>query len=311
MKTTLSSLRELFEQLRHRPFVIVEQGGNWGDGLIWWGAQHLAKQAGVSFRCIDFPTLLKSRFDREEVVYLNGGGGFNQHASRRAEKALVHAVSTHPGVVIQGPQTFENSEDYAREVFQKLGESVCAERLVVWTREPTSFDLVTRTAPDWIELGLDWDTALHLDRETYLARSGPVPATYDLLGIREDNEVFRGREFSQFEGVLLDPALYADSFEHWLRLHAGARRIITSRTHSAIAGAILKKPTIILPGSYHKNRSIWEYVLAERGVVWGENLEAPSFARRAKSLLRNKVLSLSRFSYKVNRFTMRALGVPD
>ncbi|MFN7806654.1 MAG: polysaccharide pyruvyl transferase family protein, partial [Planctomycetaceae bacterium] len=203
------------------------------------------------------------------------------------------------------------SEDYAREVFQKVGESVRAERLVIWSRERTSFSLLSRTAPDWIELGLDCDTALHLDRETFLARSGPVPLTYDLLGIREDNEVFRGREFSQVEGVLLDPARYATSFEHWLRLHAGARRIITSRTHSAIAGSILKKPTIMLPGSYHKNRSIWEYVLAERGVVWGENLEAPSFARRAKSLLRNKVLSLSRFSYKVNRFTMRAFGVPD
>ena len=123
--------------------------------------------------------------------------------------------------------------------------------------------------------------------------------------------LFRSQDFSQLEGIPLDPALYATSFEHWLRLHAGARQIISSRTHSAIAGSILGKPTIMLPGSYHKNRSIWEYVLKDRGVVWGETLEPPSFPRRAKSLIRNTVLRLSRCSYKLNRFTLRALGVPD
>jgi len=95
-----------------------------------------------------------------------------------------------------------------------------------------------------------------------------------------------------------------------LRWHAGARRIVSSRTHAAIAGSLWGTPTRLLPGSHHKNRSLWEPVLQDGGVVCRGPLEPLSCFRRTKSRIRDSLLRHSRRSDRLNRLTMRCLGVP-
>jgi len=57
---------------------------------------------------------------------------------------------------------------------------------------------------------------------------------------------------------------------NWAQLHVYALEILTNRSHSAMLGAILGKKTKMFRGKYHKNRSIWEYSLKQRGVEWVE-----------------------------------------
>lgn len=56
----------------------------------------------------------------------------------------------------------------------------------------------------------------------------------------------------------------------WPQLHVKANNLYTNRSHSAILGSLLDKPTYMFAGAYHKNRSIWEYSLKDRGVKWIE-----------------------------------------
>jgi hypothetical protein len=85
-----------------------------------------------------------------------------------------------------------------------------------------------------------------------------------LFSIRADPESARASAERPWWWV--DPTTETESFDAWLRLHAAASRITTDRLHSAILGAILGKETYLIPGSYHKNESVWAYSLRSRGV---------------------------------------------
>ena len=163
--------------------------------------------------------------------------------------------------------------------------------------------------PD-IDLHLDHDTALQLTPEDAL--NGRAQATrYALLALRQDNEAPAGLSWGQFDGVRLDPAYYGRSFDHWVRIHALASRIITNRTHSSILGAVLRKPTTLLGGSYHKNRSIWEYSLAPRGVRWLDwNMDAANHKPVTNPWQQMPLIGRVARSWKVERALKRLQGVP-
>jgi len=133
----------------------------------------------------------------------------------------------------------------------------------------------------------------------------------DLLALREDNEAPAVALGAQFTGIRLDPASYASSFDHWVRLHALAARIITNRAHSSVIGAVLNKPTTLLGGSYHKNRSLWEYSLKKRGVGWFEVGAAhPNGSSAAHTWEELPVIGRVARSWKVQRTLKRLRGVP-
>jgi len=161
-----------------------------------------------------------------------------------------------------------------------------------------------------MELRLDHDTALQLTPEEAL-RGTSQRSRYTLFALRQDNEAPREGDAARFDGVLLDPAMYARSFDHWVRLHALARRIVTNRTHSSVLGAVLGKPTTLLGGSYHKNRSIWEYSLRSRGVDWLDWDRAPVASEKPRTTGFDFPLAqrIAR-SWKVQRTMNRLRGVP-
>jgi exopolysaccharide biosynthesis predicted pyruvyltransferase EpsI len=285
-RTHSPTLRTCFEQYRDRPVLMVRPGGNYGDSLIYKGAEHLANDVGLTWRSTDVETFLQTPPSTESVLYLHGGGGYNPFYAGWPLKMMTHALRTHPGPIIQGPQTFDVTPEYLDHVRARLSSVAPTGPVVLYVRERTSFAALTDLLPDSIELRLDHDTALHLDRTDLLNDECRSFRRYPLHAIREDKE--KAGEFFQAptRGAQLDPAHYARSFDHWIRLHACSRSILTNRTHSAILGAILGIPTTVLPNAYHKNRSIWEYSLRSRGVDWEEWPASPKTKSQSSSILR-------------------------
>lgn len=264
----------LFATYADRPFVFVRPGGNAGDQLIYLGAEKLAREAGVRFTTADHDAFMAGEVAPATVLYLQGGGGYNPIWSGKPMEALAKAAR-HPGVVIQGPQTFWDDPGFLRERVSDVVRGASCERLVLMARERVSYDLVRETVPDGVEVLLDHDTALNLD-------ASDIPATprrlYPFFAIREDKEA-KARGAREIAALWGDPVLTARDFEGWVALHAGAERLVTNRLHSSILGAILGIPTTLCPNSYFKNRAVWEHSLRHLGVAWADEVPVSAVGR--------------------------------
>lgn len=164
--------------------------------------------------------------------------------------------------------------------------------------------------PAGVGLGLAHDTALSLDAGDVLrlAELAERPAgRYELVVDRQDDEMPDEAPLASSSALTLDPATYADTLRHWVRIHLYARSITTNRLHSAILGAIAGIPVTLLPGSYHKNHSIWEFSLRARGVQWAD--KAPPPMHGGPDLL-SRLPAFLRRSWKVRRLSMRLKGMP-
>ena len=272
-------LFELFERNKSKQFIFVEPGGNHGDYLIYKGAEKLAGLAGIKFKPVKHDDFMVSSYLDDAVIYIHGGGGFVPWWGGSVIKELKKAVDSHRGVIIVGPQTFSTDKLFLkREVVDNLGNNRSKE-IFIFARDPISYSVLKECLPSWVNLELDHDTALNLnseDLETNSKSSG-----YTLYSMREDPEkyAFKNKEYLS---IWVDPVNYSKSFEEWVKIHAHAKKIITNRLHSAMAGTILGKETILLPNSYYKNRAIWEFSLKSRGVIWKDELPICLFSRLAE-----------------------------
>ena len=248
--------------------------------------------------------------DDSVAVYVHGSGGFNCFCSGKAPAAFLHAVSHYPGPVIQGPTTVDDAEGFVEAKLLPGLRGRLASDVVIFVRERISLEALAGRLPADIDLHLDHDTALQLTPNDALNGRAQA-ARYALLALRQDNEAPAGLSWGQFDGVRLDPAFYGRSFDHWVRIHALASRIITNRAHSSILGAVLRKPTTLLGGSYHKNRSIWEYSLAPRGVRWLDwNVDAANREPVTSPWQQLPLIGRVARSWKVQRALKRLQGVP-
>ncbi len=261
----MSTLRDVAALHAQRPWVLIESGGNFGDDLIWAGGRKRLRLAGVRFRSVDPAGFRHSApLPSETVVYIHGGGGLVPFHSGAPIRLFRELVAEHAGPVILGPQTcLPDVAWLGRDLVPPQRGK--ASSVTVFARERTSFEAMRQAMPEWIDVHLDEDTALAVEADDLVRR---VPqGRYRLIVVRRDAESARS-DLTPLRGLHVDPPGDCTSFDGWISLHARARSIVTDRLHSAIVGAILGKPTTLLPGSYHKNRSIWEYSLRDRGVVW-------------------------------------------
>jgi len=303
-------LRSCFERFQDRPFLMVRPGGNYGDSLIYQGAEHLADDVGLSWTSTDADAFLNDSFDADQVLYLHGGGGFNPFYGGWPLKMLIHALQTHSGPIIQGPQTFDVSPEYLDHVRTELSSISPKAPVFLYVRERTSFAALEELLPPSIDLRIDHDTALHLRRADVTNDAARSFFRYPLHAIREDKEEQATPFHTDGTGAQLDPAHYARSYDHWIRLHAHSRSILTNRTHSAILGTILGLPTTILPNAYHKNRSIWEFSLQDRGVEWADWPAPPPQDNRFSFLQSLPGFQRLTQSTKVRRTALSLRGVP-
>ncbi len=290
-------------------FVFVEPGGNHGDYLIYWGAKFLADKIGLSYKSMPTHDFLQYRPSLNEAVYIHGGGGFNTWCSGLVLECLRYALDSQAKVVIQGPCTIDSDDSYVTDSMVPVFEKYTDKTKYFFAREKVTYQIAEKfLKPFCNEVYLENDTALFLNRDEVINAVGAVNDRYVLYAFRGDNESGAFYGPTGQTGVLLDPALYCGSFAHWARVHIGAKKIITNRTHSSILGAILGKETILFPGRYHKNRSVWEYSLKQREVKWCEGEKNPD--QNYKSDYIDYLPQRLRRSYKMERLVRFFQGVP-
>jgi exopolysaccharide biosynthesis predicted pyruvyltransferase EpsI len=300
------TLKEVFMEHRNRQWVFVRPGGNWGDHLIYAGAEKLAASVGVNWTTHDASTFPAADIPSAHCIYLHGGGGYNTWGSGRPFRNLAEAVSRNVPLVVQGPQTVETAPVILRDRFANALSRVRCKRLVFFTRERESLGTLQSLQLSGIDVALDHDTALHLGAADILkfASMDSIPlGRYELTAYREDDEKPKIPGSLPARGIVLDPAYAADSFVHWLRMHLYAKSLLTNRTHSSVLCALLGIPVTLAAGSYHKNRSIWMHSLARLGVRWTEGI----FVQRP---LWDALPERLRHSYKLRKLRSWWLGLP-
>lgn len=302
-------LRNLFLSLRERRFLFVRTGGNWGDHLIYLGAEHLAGELGLNWRTLEFDQFMSEPASQPgDVIYINGGGGFTKYASGKATHCFRKGFQTPGAVVIYGPCTVADER-----VLQSLRPEINtarAARIAFFSRERRSAAIASDELPASVEQFLNEDTAFYLTREALLSRVGRIRRRANLIGVREDTESVRSsRSAGAFQSVI-DPANFAHTFDHWIRIHAGSKTILTNRTHSAICGAILGTPTTLFDGAYHKNRSIWEFSLEKRGVTWLSDPHTVPARPSVDPFLAWIPLAFIRRSWRLDRMAKGLRGIP-
>lgn len=302
-------LAQLFEANRTRDWYFVRPGGNWGDYLIYAGAEALARQMNLRWTDLGPSSFHPDLIPEGAALYLHGGGGFNPWGSKRAFLNLKRALSTNGTLVIQGPQTADMETIETSALFKDTFGNVSAAEVHIFSREERTHAYFSDVLPSCILKHIDQDTALHLDKVDILGLAGLRNAPkgrYILIVARNDDEA-PARILSTIDGaVMMDPAYFATSFRHWIRIHAYARRIVSNRLHSSIVGALLEKPVELAAGSYHKNRSVWEYSLKERGVQWKHEPQDETSVNISRHDGSNWMLR----SWKLQRLAMRLRGVP-
>jgi len=256
------NLREALGRLKKQKFVFVAPGGNQGDFMIYAGANKLADEIGLRYRSILCSRKSQPPKIFDEVIYIHGGGGFCRWW-RWTPKLLQMLRKTNPeNHIIIGPTTVDTDRDHLDRTL-KIDDN-----MTFFARELITYNIMQDYCDD---VYLDHDTALHLHPDdSYfkkLVGNLEMREDFSLLALRSDGESSKRLPSSirkeNFDKVV-DPCRRKD----WASLHMYANRIVTDRSHSAIMGAILGKNTSLFANAYHKNQSIWDYSLRQRGVKW-------------------------------------------
>jgi len=302
-KVVSRTLFSLFTKYSAKPFILVSGEGNYGDHLIYRGAQKLAKNAGIRYKCVGHDEFMKNDYPSEVVVYISGSGGFIKYWQGGAMDELVKAINTHKGIVILGPTTVEDSEEFLNQAIIGKFRQNHPQRVILFAREMTSFTAIKKYFPGWMELFVDHDTAFNLSIEDFPIKF--KKKQYILYSFREDVEK-KDNGSARYHFVQFDPVLRCADLEEWLTVHAEAKAIVTDRLHSSVVGSLFGVPTTLLPNSYHKNRSVWEYSLKDLGVNW---LDSPPLNSFSQLFGKYKILRDITNSFKVNQFIRKINGI--
>lgn len=268
------NVEDMFRENRQYPFAFIRSKGNYGDHLIYAGAEKIANQLNLRYTT----TSHKSKIKSDTIIYLHGGGGYNSWWGWTGR--LLSQIRTHNpyNLIIVGPSTTSLELEYLTKLLPKNDE-----KIVFFAREYTTFHFIKDNF--FSHVYHDHDTALQLTLKDQflekLLKNVKNEASYSFLALREDKESndlypIKPEKFDIVcDPVLIEPAIirkihsyFGITSKKWAQLHYQASKITTNRSHSAMLGSILNKPVEIFANSYHKNHSIWEYSLKDRGVTW-------------------------------------------
>ena len=268
------NLEDMFRENRHHPFAFIQSKGNYGDHLIYAGAEKVANQLNLRY----ISTSHKSKIKSDTIIYLHGGGGYNSWWGWTGQ-LLRQIRSRNPhNLIIVGPSTTSLELEYLTKLLPKNDE-----KILFFAREHTTYHFVKDNL--FSKVYLDHDTALQLTlNDEFLKKilkDIKNEANYSFLALRDDKESddlypVNPEKFDIVcDPVLIEPAIirkihsfFGITSKKWAKLHYQASKITTNRSHSAMLGSILNKSVEIFANSYHKNRSIWEYSLRDRGITW-------------------------------------------
>ena len=303
------NLQQLFNQYKSKSFIFVQPGGNWGDHLIYFGAEHLANQLELNYVSKTKAEFLTLDDISDSVIYIHGGGAFNSWCSDSGFQLLTAALEKTDNVVIYGPASCGDNSDFLDEKFSGCFEVNNSSACYMFAREEKTHTMFSNNSSiqESVTLLQDVDTAFHLTKEAIIQRIGEERFDYDFYAFRDDNEACNVSHDFSFNEVVFDPAIWCVSFDHWLKVHLYAKKIVTNRTHSSVVGSILQKPTYLFSGSYHKNRSIWLETLQDKSVKWLEPEEAIGLVEQ--NWLDKILPSFIKNSWKVRQFFLSSKNV--
>jgi len=270
-------------------------GGNNGDRLIRMGAEHLFGKLG---------TRLVSSPEESRLIFINGGGGMNDIWPKGLEK--FHSLrSMHPDTeIVVGPSSFYFTRTNFAELIAAGNAPVtvfCREReseRLLHRILPTgiadlrlSHDLAFELIDSDVIRKLKQEAteshvlvALRGDREGLAgSRRGNIAARLPAIiraPLKRLHRLHRRRQgaslverlIAEREQAASLPIVNADvstavSFDRFVELIKSSALIITDRLHVSILGCLLDRRVSLLPGSYHKNRGVFELSMADQAHV--------------------------------------------
>lgn len=258
------SLRELLEEYKTQPFLLVQSGGNHGDHTNYAGLNKLVRMLNISYRELRWnsPQVQAPKVSMNTVIYQHGGGGFICLWKWQPQLMRLLRQKYPQNMLIVGPSTVALDEPYLKKLLPKDSANI-----MFFARERVTYEFMKDRF--YSNVFLDDCPAFSLTRGDFDVEYGE---DYHLLIERCDLEKvpfpseLNRKDFDR----VVDPNPCGANFsrQDYLKLHAHAKSITTNHVHSAVLGAIIEKPTTLFRNNYHKNRSIWEYSLKKRGVKW-------------------------------------------
>ena len=257
----------VFEPLVGKRIGYIRPFGNVGDAVIEWATTQLFAHFGIQWKQIGHEG---PPADVDELVF---GGGGNMGTLWEGNWKLRAKCLTWGLPLTIFPQSFTSPEDrpYRR----------------VYVRERASQALHPQgiLAPD-LALGLN---------------CGPYPAPRRRLGVHLRKDAERGiprnwfpRDWFPRDWFPRDPVKLCRTPNEYLQLAARYESIVTDRLHFAICGLLLGRQVVLLPNSYHKNRSMYETWLRDLGCMFAPE---PKSATELLEASRYDVPSVSHASH--------------
>jgi exopolysaccharide biosynthesis predicted pyruvyltransferase EpsI len=290
-------LFRLLESYKHKKFIVIEPGGNFGDRLIYLGAEKMLKALNIDYMICSFHAFDERDFkDEKRVVYIHGGGPLECWGNIHL-RILLKCVQLGYEEIILGPQSCSSDVNYLKRIYRDFesNSNIRNKRIYLFARDPVSYSLLKQYLPASINLDLDHDTAFNLCEKDLKSNKRE---DYILYALREDEEKNNSINYPTY-GLRVDPAVFGRSFDEWVDIHARATTVITNRLHSSILSSILSKQTFLFANSYHKNRSIWEYSLSDRNVQWLDNKKS---LNRFLFFIYSNLLGVTIFGYRYIRY---------
>ena len=285
------------------PFIFVGKPGSHGDALIFQGAKNIFDTAGINYQNENDLESRELNITQNSVIYINGSGSLNNIWRPIVFDIFYKAINSRAHAVILGPSTFTDDTEFLKEKLFSNIKGIPDKKVYIFCREQTSFSTLKKISPSNFELLIDHDTALNLHAQDLMKH---VPkGKHVLYAIRQDKEQSDFKRINLLS-LWVDPISYCKTFEDWVNLHANSKKIVTNRLHSSILGMILGKEVTLLPNSYHKNRSVWEYSLKDRGVQWQDKIEVSA---PASMLMKSKLYKWIGNSNKVKKLTNKYYGL--
>ena len=260
----MGSLKRFFEERCDKEFLLVAPGGNKGDHLIWAGGRKLADSVDLNYRWTRISPLKNvPRLDEDVVIYVHGNGGFKKDTPWISELLKRLRRRNPDNFLVVGPSTVSLNVGFMENLLNEVHVDC------FFTRDLNSYNHMRELMDNVL---VDHDEALNLAvGDGYLESVTKIPpneirGVHRLLSLRKKDlaETNVSVPVEKYDVVNPEP-FYKDGWAKW---HYEASSITSNRLHSAVLGCILGKPTYLVRGRWHKQRSVWDYSLKPRGVKW-------------------------------------------
>ena len=221
---------------------VLKPGGWAGDQLIWAGARNVLRQHGVAFRQFPSDCEALACYHPSRYLYVYGSGGFCRWNCSLLTR-LPPIFARYDLVTIM-PSSFDTSYEPVARFLAELHGGV-----TIYARERYSFKQARECCQYPERVCLAHDTAFQFNFLPWIKPLGQGQGMLDdvrgRIAIREKVKSVK------------DLMQYVNDFA----------TVQTDRAHVAITAAMLRKPTRVYPGWYHKLRGIYEFSLAHMANV--------------------------------------------